>query len=71
MWCHNETESNLIHKDEIFIIFIINMYITKSILHWVNCNLIHFYEFATKRNTICVKLTLESVEVFLNYLWKL
>lgn len=39
-------EDKLIIKDEIFRILIINIYITDSILHLVNHNLIHFYKFA-------------------------
>ena len=41
---------------EIFRIVIINVYITHSILHWDNYNLILFYEFATNRNLTSVEL---------------
>ena len=42
--------------DAIFRVVIINMYITHTILHSVNYNLILFYEFATNRNVFCAEL---------------
>ena len=45
-----EQDKILFIINEISRIVIIIMYITHSIHHWVNYNLILFYEFATKRN---------------------
>ena len=48
--------------DEIFRKLIINMYITYSMLHLVNYNLILFSKFATNRSLTCIELMCKTYQ---------
>ena len=56
-------DKSRISTDELFRIVIINMYITHSILHLVNHNLINFYEFATNINPACAELVRKAFQL--------
>ena len=49
--------------DEMFRIEIIYMYIIQSMLHWLNHNLILFFEFATNRNLTCTELMRKAYQL--------
>ena len=53
---------------EIFRIVIIIMYITPSMLHLSNCNLIILYEFVTNRNITCTELMSKTYQASLRML---